>query len=58
MMAGRLVMVLIPVGIIPLRGLVIGTRMFPLGRPIDSHCLSVLAPVVGLVAAKAVPVDD
>jgi hypothetical protein len=56
-MARRLVMVLIPIGIIPLRGLDVSTRTRPLGRRIASHCLSVLALIARLIAAKASPVD-
>ena len=53
-MARRLVMVLIPIGIIPLRELdVVSTRTRPLGRCIACHCLSVLAPIVRLIAAAA-----
>jgi hypothetical protein len=55
-MARRLVMVLIPIGIIPLRGLHVSARIGSLGRRIPSHCLSVLALVVRLIAAKASPV--
>jgi hypothetical protein len=54
-MARRLVMVLIPIGIIPLRGLDVSTRTRSLGRRIPSHCLSVLALIAGLTAAKASP---
>jgi hypothetical protein len=56
-MARRLVMVLIPIGIIPLRGLDVSTRIRSLGRRILCHCLSVLALMVRLIAAKASPVD-
>ncbi len=55
-MARRFVMVLIPIGIIPLRGLGVGTRTSPLGRRIPCHCLSVLALLVRLIAATASPV--
>src|ERR1019366_9309029 len=56
-MTRRLVMVLIPIGIIPLRGLDASTRFRPLGRRIPCHCLSVPALIVRLIAAKAWPVD-
>jgi hypothetical protein len=56
-MARRLVMVLIPIGIIPLRGLDVSTRIRSLGRRIPCHCLSVLALMVRLIAATASPVD-
>jgi hypothetical protein len=56
-MAGRLVVVLIPIAIIPLRGLDVCTRTKPLGRRILCHCLSVLALMVRLMAAQAAPVD-
>jgi hypothetical protein len=46
-------MVLIPAGIIPLRGLDVSTRTRPLGRRIPCHCLSVLGLIVRLIAAKA-----
>jgi hypothetical protein len=52
----RLVMVLIPTGIIPLRGLDVSAWFRSLGRRIPSHCLSVLALIVGLIAAKGSPV--
>jgi hypothetical protein len=52
-MACHLVMVLIPSGILPLRGLNVSTRIRPLGRRIPCHCLSVLALIVRLIAAKA-----
>jgi hypothetical protein len=55
-MARRLVMVLIPIGIFPLRGLGVSARFRSLGRRIPCHCLSVLALVVRLIAAKAAPV--
>jgi hypothetical protein len=55
-MAGRLVMVLIPIGIFPLRGLHVSTRTRSLGRRISCHCLSVLALTMRLIAAKAAPV--
>jgi hypothetical protein len=46
-------MVLIPSGILPLRGLNVSARIRPLGRRIPCHCLSVLALIVRLIAAKA-----
>jgi hypothetical protein len=55
-MTSRLVMVLIPIGIIPLRGLYVSTRFKPLGRRIACHCLSVPALMVKLIAAKVSPV--
>jgi hypothetical protein len=51
-MAGRLVIVLIPIGIISLRGLHVSTRFQPLGRRNACHCLSVPALMVKLIAAK------
>src|ERR1700675_288717 len=56
-MTRRLVMVLIPTGIIQLRGLDVSIRTGTLGRRIASHCLSVLALSVRLIPAKASPVD-
>jgi hypothetical protein len=56
-MARRLVMVLIPIGIIPMRGLDVIARIRSLGRRVLCHCLSVLALIVRLIAAKASPVD-
>jgi hypothetical protein len=56
-MARRLVMVLIPIGIIPLRGLEASTPIRSLGRRIPCHCLSVLTLMVRLIAAEASPVD-
>jgi hypothetical protein len=53
----RLVMVLIPTGIIPLRELDVSTRLGPLGRRIPCHCLSVPALIVRLIAAMASPVN-
>jgi hypothetical protein len=55
-MARRLVMVLIPIGIFPLRGLDVSARIGSLGRRIPCHCLSVVALIVRLIAAKAAPV--
>jgi hypothetical protein len=55
--ARRLVMVLIPIGIIPMRGLDVIARIRSLGRRVLCHCLSVLALIVRLIAAKASPVD-
>src|SRR6266404_2914496 len=55
--ARRLVMVLIPIGIIPKRGLDVIARIRSLGRRVLCHCLSVLALIVRLIAAKASPVD-
>jgi hypothetical protein len=55
-MARRLVMFLIPTGIIPLRELDVSARIRLLGRRIPCHCLSVLALIVRLIAAKASPV--
>src|SRR5216684_3279582 len=52
-MARRLVMVLIPTGIIPLRGLGVSARSRSLGRRIPCHCLSVRTLIVRLIAAKA-----
>jgi len=46
-------MVLMPSGIFPLRGLDVSRRTRPLGRRIPCHCLSVLALIVRLIAAKA-----
>jgi hypothetical protein len=52
--ARRLILVLIPIGIIPLREPdVVGARTRPLGRRIPCHCLSVLALIARLIAAKA-----
>src|SRR5438105_11305815 len=60
-MAGRVVMLLIPLRIIPVRGLDVGARVRPLvgslGRRVPGHCLSVLALVIGSIAAMASPVD-
>jgi hypothetical protein len=52
-MARRILMVLIPAGIIPLRGMDVSTRTRPLGRRIPCHCLSVLGLIVRLIAVKA-----
>jgi hypothetical protein len=50
-MARRLIMVLIPTGIIPLREVdIVSARTGPFGRRISCHCLSVLAPIVRLIA--------
>jgi hypothetical protein len=56
-MTRRLVMVLIPIGIFPLRGLDVSTRTGFLGRRIPCHCLSVLALMVRLIAVKTSLVD-
>jgi hypothetical protein len=60
-MARRLITVLFPMGILPVRGLDFSTRIGSLvrslGRRIPSHCLSVLALVMGPIAAMASPVD-
>jgi hypothetical protein len=55
-MAGSLVVVLIPIGIIPLRRLV-GARIQCLGRLIPCHCLSVLALIVKQIAVGILRVD-
>jgi hypothetical protein len=52
-MARRIFMVLIPIGIIPLRGLDVSTRTGPLGRRFPCHCLSVPELIVRLIAAMA-----
>jgi hypothetical protein len=57
-MAGGLVMVMVPIGIIQRQGLEIGMRIRPLGRRVACHCLSVPALMVRLIAAKAAPVDS
>jgi hypothetical protein len=41
---------LIPVNIVPLRQLIVGTRIQRRGRLFPCHCLSVLALLMGLVA--------
>src|ERR1700748_1702259 len=56
-MARRLVVFLIPTGIIPLRELDVGTRIRSLGRRVACHCLSVLALIVRSIAVKISPVD-
>jgi hypothetical protein len=48
--ARRLVTVLIPIAIVPLRELGVSTRTRPLGRLIPWHCLSVPALSVRLIA--------
>jgi hypothetical protein len=50
-------MVLIPIGIIPLRARDVSTRIRLLGRRISCHCLSVLALIARLIAAEAWPVE-
>jgi hypothetical protein len=49
-------MVLIPIGVFPLRGLDVSARIGSLGRRIPCHCLSVVALIVRLIAANAAPV--
>jgi hypothetical protein len=58
-MAGRLVviMLVIPIGVIPLRVLEISTRTGALGRRFTCHCLWVPALMVKWIAAMASPVD-
>ena len=56
-MASSLVVVLIPTGIIPLRELVVGTRIQCLGRLIPCHCLSVLALIIKQIAVRILRVD-
>jgi hypothetical protein len=55
-MAGSLVVVLIPIGIIPLRRLV-GARIQRFGRFIPCHCLSVLALIIKQIAVGILRVD-
>jgi hypothetical protein len=43
-------MKLIPVGLVPLRRLVIGVRIDRLWQLVPSHCLSVLALVMRMIA--------
>jgi hypothetical protein len=45
-------MLLIPINIIPLRKLIVGTRVQRRGRLFPCHCLSVLALLMGLVADR------
>jgi hypothetical protein len=56
-MASRLVLVLIPIGINPLRKLVAGVRIQCLGRLIACHCLSVLALIIKQIAVRILRVD-
>ena len=56
-MAGGLVVVLIPIGIIPLRRLVFGARIQRFGRLVACHCLSVPALIVKQVAVGILRVD-
>jgi hypothetical protein len=68
-MTRRFVMVLIPVRLIPLRAMSVGTRvrlgMRPVtrwlgrsfGRRIACHCLSVLALIARWIAANGTPAD-
>jgi hypothetical protein len=55
-MAGHLVMILIPTGIMRRRVLDVSTRTGSLGRRFSCHCLSVLALIVRLIAASISPV--
>jgi hypothetical protein len=50
-------MVLIPIGIIPMRDLGVSTWIRPLGRRFSCHCLSVPVLIVRLIAVKAARVD-
>ena len=52
-----LVVVLIPTGVIQLRGLDVSTWMRLLGRSIPCHCLSVPALIVRWIAAQIAPLD-
>ncbi|MES2032431.1 MAG: hypothetical protein V4477_24920 [Pseudomonadota bacterium] len=54
----RLVMLMIPIGIIPLQGLVIGARSIRLWRLISGHCLSVLALTVRMIVTGPSRIDN
>ena len=60
-MARRLVMVLSPFAILPVRGLAVrartGSLVRSLGRRFSGHCLSVLTLLMGSIAAMASPVN-
>jgi len=49
---------LIPIRIIPVRRRDVSRRIGSVGRRIPCHCRSVLALIVSLFSAKALPVDS
>ncbi|MGM4962914.1 hypothetical protein AB7714_05370 [Tardiphaga sp. 1201_B9_N1_1] len=53
-----LVMLMIPIGIIPLQGLVIGARSIRLWRLISGHCLSVLALTMRMIVTGPSRIDN
>jgi hypothetical protein len=56
-MSRRLVVIVIPIGVVAMRVLEISTRMGALGRRFICHCLLVPALMVRWIAAMASPVD-
>jgi hypothetical protein len=56
-MMRSLVMLMIPIGIIPLQGLVVGARTLRLWRLIPCHCLSVLALMMRTIASGRARID-
>jgi hypothetical protein len=56
-MMRSLVVLVLPIGIIPTQGLVIGARTLRLWRLIPCHCLSVLALNLRTIAAGRSRID-
>jgi hypothetical protein len=56
-MMRSLVMLMIPIGIIPLQGLIVCAGTLRLGRLIPCHCLSVLALMMRTIASGRARID-